>query len=298
MKSGVIALSPRLAEEPAQLALLGAKIRALQTLGILTRLQAAAVVHPDLYSYPLDFFQSAKTELCHQAREALSKLMRLYFAVDKLTVFPRAASDREALAETLSTFALRRRASVLVIGSPGAKTFLSRVLGSVAENAINGAEIPVLVLPHGEIPEPAPERIIVFAVEGKRPPSRRALRHLARAARLTAASVRILHVRPPSSRLSRLSLLLRGLPPETCTELELIKISRFLEDQGVTNYRETVDAKETVAATIDSFAARYRALMVAVQPAERSWIRVPFLGSTAASLLRHCSRPLYVLRPD
>lgn len=296
MKSAVLALSPRLAEEPSRLEELGARIRALRELGTLTHLHAAAVVHPDLYSYPLTFFHSAKADLCKRAHDDLSKAMLPHLPVSKLTVFARVTSDHEALAETLSAFTQRRRASVLVIGSAGARGFLSRsLLGDLAENVLNHAEVPVLIVPGGPPRASGPARTIVFAVAMSHFPSARTLRHLARAARLTSSSVRVLHVRPPRTTLRKL---LRNRRNEGASELELTKISRFLEERGVKTYCETVEANNTIAETIEAFSAQHHASMVAIHSPGRNRLRGLFLESTGEALLRHCTRPLYVLRPD
>ena len=133
MRSAVLAVTPTLSEEPARFERLCRQIRELQNRGLLNSISVAAVMHPDLYTYPASYYQVMKMGLSHRNRELLDSFMARWFKFSQVHMLSAPSSESLTLAEELSEFARRKRADVLVVNQSRNLGWIRRLFSRVAE---------------------------------------------------------------------------------------------------------------------------------------------------------------------
>lgn len=293
MKTAVVAVTPTIHEKPAELERLCAQLGQLQERGLMRTISVAAIMHPDLYPYPSDYYQLVKTGLSRQARLELEKNMRSKIAFRKIHMLTAPNSENLTLAQKLSDFAERRRADVLVVSRPRNPGWFRRLIHRVAEATAYSASVPVLVLsPEGSVA--GLEARILLAVDARRLPTEGELEHVAAAARLMGAEVHILHVRPANRSFSKpLNLRL----PASLVMRKLGRMEAFFARRCIGSKSVLAEEDESVAAAVERYAAAHGICLTAVTLPRKSLVRRLVQGSTVKRLLKLSRRPVLVLRP-
>lgn len=289
MTSAVFAISPKSMEDGSW-ERMRRQLAQLEGVGLFPARAFVSLVHPDLYPYPLSYYQEIKYHLRHQVHDELKGELHRAAPFRPLHVLVSPTSERYGLVERLSDFTRRRRASVLVISHEPRRGFFQRLVSSIAEAAVETAEVPVLVL-KDEIPRRRDGPYILFAVDHQRPPSQRAIRWVVRAARLVKRGVRVLEVRQPPNFFSR--WLEKATPGATST---LSSVVRAIHQAGVQASGEMVEGNGSVARTLAAYAKSHGLGMVIVTSPRRTLLRRLLVPSTTKKLLRACELPLLVLR--
>lgn len=291
MRSGVFAVSPKVLEDGSWEPL-RRQLGELEGIGLFPARAFVSLVHPDLYPYPLSYYQNVKFLLRNQVRDELAQRLEDKIPHRRLHVLVSSTSERYELADQLSTFTQRSRASVLVLSHRGRSGILRRLRGSIAEAAVQTSRVPVLVLKE-TIPAPSAGPFLLFAVDPLHPPSDRALRWVVRTARLVGRGVCVLYVRPRTRLFSRFS---REHVPERSAALALQRVVGLLRDSGVDAVSETIEEAGSVADTLEAYAEGHRLGLIVITSPRRHWLRGALLPSATVRLLEICARPLLVLR--
>ncbi len=294
MKSAVLAVTPTLSEKPVELKRLCRQIRELQNRGLLGSVSIASVMHPDLYPYPASYYQLMKFGLTHQNRERLESYMRKWFKFGKVHMLSTPSSENATLAERLSDFARKRQAEVLVVNQSGARGWIGKLFSRVAEATAFSAALPVLVLNSDHEEELASsEARILFAIDPQSTPSDAELGYVVNAAKLMAAEVHLLYVRPANRSFAKK---LRERLPASTAMRELRRLETYFRERGVRGRSVMVEEDESVASAIEQYAEDNLVCLSVVTSPVRPFFRKFLLGSTVKRLLRVSKRPVFVLR--
>jgi nucleotide-binding universal stress UspA family protein len=294
METAVLAVNPTLPDEPVRLIQLQQQVKELQERGLFGWLGIAAVVNPELYPYPLSFYQTVKAGLKHQARSALTASLEKEISFHRLRVLETPTSGQAGVAKHLSRQASKWKVSVLVVSHEERRSLFSRLVKSVSEAAAFTSKVPLLVLK----PEHALELRrfgsgILLALDPFHPPSPRALAHVVGSAKPMGSLVRVVTVRVRRRGLGRA---LRETAPMDLTLREMARAERLLHCAGLSTQSEVIEQEGSVAETLEAYAERHRACMIAVTSPRRGFFRRNLVGSTVRGLIRGSKRPTFVLR--
>ncbi|MEN0058942.1 MAG: universal stress protein [Bdellovibrio sp.] len=106
-------------------------------------------------------------------------------------VIPHASQSHAGAAETLSHYALKAGADLILVGSHGRQGFQRFILGSFAESLLLQSEVPVCVIGH-HITQSSSAKHILFPTEfGEH--SRQSFRHILKWAQAVGAEITLLH---------------------------------------------------------------------------------------------------------
>lgn len=296
MKQAVVAVTPTLSDEPEKMERLCRQINALQKLGVLGSVSIASVMHPDLYPYPASYYQLLKFGLSHHNRDRLEGFMKKRFQFQKVHMLSAPSSENYTLAESLSDFARKSRADVLVVSQSGNLRWQKRLLGRVSEATAFSATLPVLVLSTEHCLEnAASDPKILFGIDPRVMPTEAELKQLVKAAGLMRAEVHLVHVRPANRVFSEAF----GKPiPVGIVMKRLHRLEFQLRAEGIRARSVILEEGASVAASMEKYAKNNHIAIAAVTTPARPLLRRFLLGSTARRLLKASRRPVLLVRAD
>ncbi|XGC79466.1 universal stress protein [Bdellovibrio bacteriovorus] len=122
-------------------------------------------------------------------REVLSDYSLPFLKEPK--VIPHAAQSHAGAAETLSNYAARVHADLIVVGSHGRQGFQRFILGSFAESLLLQSEVPVIVVGAHAVKTTSPKQILFPTEFGDH--SKENFRHVIQLAKNLKAEITLLH---------------------------------------------------------------------------------------------------------
>jgi len=192
---------------------------------------------------------------------------------------------------------------LIVMCTHGRGGFARAWLGSVADEVVRSAEIPVLLVRPGAAPPPAdavamPRHVLVALASEQEHES--ALRHVAPLVRLFGGRVTLLRVVPPPIRVGGRTF----AADEARYRAVSARANRALEELGARFADAGVEARGRVlshtqpASAILDFAAADHADLIAIGAGRRSGPQRFILGSVADKVVRGASGPVLLLPAD
>jgi nucleotide-binding universal stress UspA family protein len=202
----------------------------------------------------------------------------------------------ETVAENLLEQARVRRTNLIVMATHGRGPLSRFALGSVADELIRRASVPVLLVrPNPSTPELLPEPAlnnILIPLDGS-PLAQQALGPALDLACLMQARCVLLRVIEPHSAHHEGA---NGLPEKAKAEIYLQRIAARLREQGL-QVRTRLVAARHVAETILQEAEMQESNVIALATHGRGGIQRLLLGSVADKLVRLAACPVLVYRP-
>jgi nucleotide-binding universal stress UspA family protein len=203
----------------------------------------------------------------------------------------------ETVAESLLEQARVRRTDLIVMATHGRAPLSRFALGSVADEMIRRASVPILLVRPNEstpelLPEPALNNILI-PLDGS-PLAQQALGPALDLACLMQARCILLRVVEPRSTYHEGA---NGLPEKAEAEIYLRRIAARLREQGL-HVRTRLIAAQHVAEAILEEAKGQGSNVIALATHGRGGIQRLLLGSVADMLVRLAACPLLVYRPS
>jgi nucleotide-binding universal stress UspA family protein len=203
----------------------------------------------------------------------------------------------ETVAESVLERARVSKADLIVMATHGRAPLSRFGLGSVADELIRRANVPVLLVrPNGSTPELLPEPAldhILIPLDGS-PLAEQVLGPAVDLACLMQARCTLLRVVEPHPGHPEGK---NGLPAKAEAEIDLRRIAAKLRDQGL-QVRTRLVAAHHVAKAILEEAEVQRSNLIALATHGRSGMQRLLLGSVADKLVRLATCPVLVYRPD
>lgn len=294
MNSAVVAIDP-VSTKGAAFERFCDIVRLFQDKGFFSRTSVASLIHASLYSIPLGWYSERKASLARDAQNAIHTACKGRFDFDSTRVLLADSSASEDLVARLSAYGHREEADVLVMASSD-RALPPQLLGSFAGTAALTATLPVLII-HPRLRESrlSPGVRLVVAIDVAAPPSPKAIRWIARTAKVAKAQVDLVYAEPITR---PLLASLRKRADKVEADRTLKKIRASLAASGVNARVRTLKSSASAAHAIAEFAEERKAWMIITIAAKRSMGRRLLLGSTARRILALTERPFLSLRME
>lgn len=291
--SVVVAIEPISEASPSLNAFAGT-IRHFQEHGLLPTTRITSMIHSALYMVPLSWYAENEERYAAEARRNIEDTCLGKFEFNSIQILKGRASSNQYLVEQMSENLSRTRTDLFVVLSNNRTGIPHWFLGSFAETAALAATCPVLIIkPNVKALEFSSRPRLAVALDASAQYSPKHIQWIVDLALPANAQVDLVSIKPSPKKI--LSSLRKPVHPRLAIK-EIKKFDRALKQSGIETTLTFLKEKESVAATIASFADRKKSWALLTIATNRKATRRILIGSTARRVLALTKRPFFSLR--